>query len=562
MNTESLKKFSADLVKDFQAALVKNHTDELVEKIKAAQDASSFKVVISTADEDRQGDKLDQTKWNLSNYKANPVVLWAHDYHSLPIGVCTGITVENGELVAEGKFADAELNPFAAQVAGLYAAGFIKATSVGFIIHEDESLELLEFSFVPVPANPFALSMREMKKLNLDIPQLVMKGLTFQTKAEQEGDTCTMEDGTDGVLSEDANNPGKLVCVPSESGKAMDNDLTKSLKAENTRHGAALTKAIEEFSKSAVQEDESAKPDTDKDFSEFNEKAASEQDEHLAKSMKAIDENYELQDQKKSVDEFKAAFQAEHGNHVKCFGKSVDEFKDAFQDGDHSDRVKAIEDFTKAVGAELGRHEKAQMDVCAAEMAKEKKSKGAVADEMTEDKEMQAKYKKIDKAYSVFSAFISAYLDEKAAVEDYDTLLAEAVALMKNTETKSYPDSTIRPLIGKSGRAISAATKEKIKAIITTLETHNTEHGDATQKQIAALKDLMGPDGSEGEDGKPQKEVIAPKRKVEVRDIRSANDTFEAFMATRQVLRTVDSAVGKSLEDLNKRFKEFFPNRR
>jgi hypothetical protein len=79
---ETIKKFTTDLLKDFQASLVKNQT--VVAAIKAADDASTFKVVVSTSAEDRQGDELDQSKWNLTNFKANPVVLWAHDYYSLP----------------------------------------------------------------------------------------------------------------------------------------------------------------------------------------------------------------------------------------------------------------------------------------------------------------------------------------------------------------------------------------------------------------------------------------------------------------------------------------------
>jgi hypothetical protein len=537
MNTETLKKFSADLVKDFQAALLKNHTEDLVEQIKAASDASSFKVVISTSDEDRQGDTLDQTKWNLSNYKANPVVLWAHDYHSLPIGVCTGITVENGELVAEGKFASAELNPFAAQVAGLYAAGFIKATSVGFIIHEDESLELLEFSFVPVPANPYALSMREMKKLNLNMQQLVMKGLTFEVKAEQAGDACTQEDGTDGVLSEDANNPGHLVCVPSESGKAMDNDLTKSLKTENTRHGASLTKAIEEFGTKAMANEKSA-DETEAAFSDFNEKAATEQDAHCAYCMKAIDENYELQDQKKSVDEFKAAFQTEHDDHVKAFGKSVDEFKAAFPaDASNEDKQKAIDDFTKAVSGEIDRHEKAQMGICTTGMTQDEKKE---IEPPTENEKT---------------------LDEFVAKAISETAFKINGVEVDKKQLGAWATELIARFI-KSGRSISAANKDKIKAVIKTVEDHHTEHGNEIQKQIAALKDLMGPDGSEGEDEKPQKTAVAPKQKVEVIDVHQPMDSFEAFMVTRKTLRTVDSIVGDALKGLNESFRKKFPDRR
>jgi hypothetical protein len=123
---ETLKKFSAAVLEDFKKVLASQPTEDLIAKTKAAPDAGTFRVIVSTSDEDRQGDSIDQTKWKLQNFENNPVVLWAHDYYSLPIGVCTKISVEDGKLVAEGKFASAELNPFAAQVAALYEAGFIK----------------------------------------------------------------------------------------------------------------------------------------------------------------------------------------------------------------------------------------------------------------------------------------------------------------------------------------------------------------------------------------------------------------------------------------------------
>jgi hypothetical protein len=44
-----------------------------------------------------------------------------------------------------------------------------------YMQHGDGELELLGFSFVPVPANPYALSMRRMKEMKLNMPQLVMK---------------------------------------------------------------------------------------------------------------------------------------------------------------------------------------------------------------------------------------------------------------------------------------------------------------------------------------------------------------------------------------------------
>ena len=192
---ESLKQFSAELLKDFQAALLKNQP--VVSGIKAAEDGGTFKVIISTSDEDRQGDMIDQSKWKLDNYEKNPVVLWAHDYSTPPIGICTGISIQNGKLVAEGKFAPSELNSFAGEIAGLYEAGYINTTSVGYIQHEDGELELLEFSFVPVPANPFALSIRDTKRMNLNMAELVMKGLSFATKGPVPYKSHGIEEDTD-----------------------------------------------------------------------------------------------------------------------------------------------------------------------------------------------------------------------------------------------------------------------------------------------------------------------------------------------------------------------------
>ena len=361
---DATKKFSVDLLAEFKASLEKQKTDALLSKIKAADTAATFKVIISTSDEDRQGDSLDQSKWNLANYTANPVVLWAHDYYAPPIGVCTSISLENGKLVAEGKFTTEDLNPIGAQIARLYAAGYIKATSVGYIQHEDGGLELLEFSFVPVPANPYALSMRDIKKLNLNMPQLVMKGFRFELKAEKPGGTCQLDDGTPGILAEDPDNPGELVCVP-ERDKGEGKDLVQAVIDEHARHGKAIAKAIEEF----------------KSIDEFKSALTNENDAHLEKCMKAIDENYELQDQRKGIDEFKSAMKAEHAEHVKCFDKAIEEFK-------------SIEEFSKTAGTELNRHEKAQMDLC------EKEAAQMGAGEDDETKAMKLIFEKVGRQIS------------------------------------------------------------------------------------------------------------------------------------------------------------------
>jgi hypothetical protein len=253
--------------------------------------------------------------------------------------------------------------------------------------HEDGSLELLEFSFIPVPANPYALSMRQMKELKLNMPQLVMKGIQFEAKAEAAGDPCTMPDGTTGVLAADDDDPGQLVCVPAE--------------------------------KAAPAADVPVEPVPDETQS------------------------------------------------------TADDTKDPTE-------------------------------------------------------------------------------NEKAIINE----------IVKGLNgQRELSDDDLKALLIKSGRAISAANKEKLNAVIKSVEDLHAAHGKSSNDVIAALKDLIGPDGgSEGEE-KPSK-TVSPKPKVEVRDIVPANDSFEAFMATRKVLRTVDAVVRDALKDLNSKSRERYPARR
>src|SRR3977135_439738 len=85
-----------------------------IEKASKAKDQNgTFDVIISTEDTDRSGEIVKQSGWELANYKNNPIVLWGHDYYSLPIGVCTEtyLTEHNGvaALGAKGVFLSADI---------------------------------------------------------------------------------------------------------------------------------------------------------------------------------------------------------------------------------------------------------------------------------------------------------------------------------------------------------------------------------------------------------------------------------------------------------------------
>lgn len=125
---------------------------------------------ISTSAVDRERDTLDAAGWQLDAYRRSPVVLWAHDYSSLPVARAVEISTTPGALVARAEFVPREVYPFADTVYQMLKGGFLSATSVGFrpltfVWNEERrgcdfaTQELLEFSIVPVPANPEALIM-------------------------------------------------------------------------------------------------------------------------------------------------------------------------------------------------------------------------------------------------------------------------------------------------------------------------------------------------------------------------------------------------------------------
>ena len=110
---------------------------------------------------------------NVRQYLRNPVVLWAHQRNWPPIGVCQSLDVQADRVIAETKFSDS--SPFARDVFKLYAEGILRAWSVGFLPVEAGQIpptrenpegslcftkwELLEYSAVPIPDNPEALTL-------------------------------------------------------------------------------------------------------------------------------------------------------------------------------------------------------------------------------------------------------------------------------------------------------------------------------------------------------------------------------------------------------------------
>lgn len=137
---------------------------------------------ISTDTIDRDREVLLPKGAELENFQKNPVVLWAHDYSGTPVGIAKWVKAGRKYIKAMWKWAKTEK---AQEIKQLWEGGFLNAVSVGFISKEShepspsdikktpelaearriiDKWELLEFSIVPVPANPEALAgIKELK---------------------------------------------------------------------------------------------------------------------------------------------------------------------------------------------------------------------------------------------------------------------------------------------------------------------------------------------------------------------------------------------------------------
>jgi phage head maturation protease len=147
-------------------------------------DTLTVRSVITTIDPDRAGDVVVPTGLrNADDYLLNPVVLWAHNRTQFPpIGVCEWIDVQPRRVVAETRFARGV--PFAEDVFRLYEQGVLRGWSIGFVPRKARRLppadprvppglrveewDLLEYSAVPIPENPAAMTLAVTKGLVRD----------------------------------------------------------------------------------------------------------------------------------------------------------------------------------------------------------------------------------------------------------------------------------------------------------------------------------------------------------------------------------------------------------
>jgi HK97 family phage prohead protease len=143
------------------------------------EDAREVDFVASTETVDSYGEIVKQN-WRFERFAVNPVILFAHDSRSLPIGHATKFAVENNELRITVKFSTARANPFAELCFQSVLEKALRGGSVGFkpntIRYEKhnerdvcvlDDNELYEFSVCPLPANPDGLAQLEQRMAKL-----------------------------------------------------------------------------------------------------------------------------------------------------------------------------------------------------------------------------------------------------------------------------------------------------------------------------------------------------------------------------------------------------------
>ncbi len=161
-------------------------------KSTGGQGADTASITITTPAVDHYQDRVMPEGVDRSAYDANPVVLWLHDAYGVteaagvPIGKATALSVTRDAITATWRWLKGDA--FVDRVKNAWDQGIIGAASIGFIPLEYEPNDfggfdiarwrLLEFSLVPIPANPSAV--RALAALGLgarasqpDLAQLV-----------------------------------------------------------------------------------------------------------------------------------------------------------------------------------------------------------------------------------------------------------------------------------------------------------------------------------------------------------------------------------------------------
>jgi hypothetical protein len=228
-----------------------------------AEESRIIPFILSTPQKDRHGTILNQSAWELDNYKLNPIVAYQHN---LSGGMCTdptpdsiiGKSIKIGTegrgndkiLVAEAQFEEAAMNPLAEKVFRKILFGSMSRSSVGFLevghgqygINEEAQgqpgetyyftgQELLEWSVVNIPSNPGAGKrdmMRKMREEGYAVLMYAFKELggNFRLSQIEQMRVCDILDLLDGkdleLKTKDPEEVAELIADPQAQKDTAD----------------------------------------------------------------------------------------------------------------------------------------------------------------------------------------------------------------------------------------------------------------------------------------------------------------------------------------------------
>ena len=135
---------------------------------------------ISTATPDRFNEIMNPKGCDDIEYRRNPVVFFGHRSRDLPIARNEKLLADDFGVLAVTKF---DTSDFAKEIFRLNAEGFLNSWSVGFIPLEAPVLKgnnlyydkwkLLEYSSVPIPANPDAVNLMLKEVKNEKVKEII-----------------------------------------------------------------------------------------------------------------------------------------------------------------------------------------------------------------------------------------------------------------------------------------------------------------------------------------------------------------------------------------------------
>lgn len=267
--------------------------------------------IISTGSIDRDTDIIETEGWEFDHWLENPVVLWAHSHRDPPVAKGLGVEVDGNQVIATAQFptrTELDVGPnesfLPSMIYRMYLGGYLSATSVGFdplewTFNEERGgvdfkrQDLLEFSAVPVPANPEALIAASGEGIDLaplkswaervldELPEPEEEGLPDAETLERawkiardESGPATVYVGGSGYDSSGQTNT--LIRLPSgaqvfvggfegEGGtfelESTDEDADKASEPDDPTLCAECGKALEESEETDPEKDETTEPD-------------------------------------------------------------------------------------------------------------------------------------------------------------------------------------------------------------------------------------------------------------------------------------------------------------